>query len=150
MLVCGLFLRYARESFTLMVISMRLHVRVPGRTAKLDRHMFGAHTSSLGSRYYIKHIEYAEHLSKYIYEIFCMFISQEFNTSMIETTFEILQVTPEDFKVPLRVIYNDKLYGIIEYNLQVPQRENSGSGKPTSIFGDNIAFYVYLYVIHLL
>ena len=75
MLVCGLFLRYARESFTLMVISMRLHVRVPGRTAKLDRHMFGAHTSSLGSRYYIKHIEYAEHLSKYIYEIFCMFIS---------------------------------------------------------------------------
>ena len=69
---------------------------------------------------------------------------------MIETTFEILQVTPEDFKVPLRVIYNDKLYGIIEYDLQVPQRENSGSGKPTSIFGDNIAFYVYLYVIHLL
>ena len=73
MLVCGLFLRSARESFTFMM--MRLHVRVPGRTAKLDRHMFGAHTSSLRSRYYIKHIEYAEHLSKYIYEIFCMFIS---------------------------------------------------------------------------
>ena len=69
---------------------------------------------------------------------------------MIETTFEILQVTPEDFKVPLRVMYNDKLYGIIEYDLQVPQRENSGSGKPTSIFGDIIAFYVHLYVLQLL
>ncbi|XP_022310596.2 uncharacterized protein LOC111115962 [Crassostrea virginica] len=75
---------------------------------------------------------------------------KEFNTSMIETTLEILQVTPEDFKVPLRVIYNDELYGIIEYDLQVPQRENSCSGKPTSIFGDIIAFYVFLYVLHLL
>lgn len=59
---------------------------------------------------------------------------REVDSSKIETTLEILQVTAEHFKTPFRVIYNDPLSQTKEYQLSIPQEHsNSAVALQTSL-----------------